>query len=1235
METMKKVKQITHLVMLSATLWSISVFGQISQGGVPISLKIEDKSQLSEVPVKVMPEINVEALRAEDAIFDQLKDRPWRYGIVHQVSYSPENSGVTDILEDGTKIWRLGIVCPGALSINILFKEYEVPKGARLFIYSANGKEILGAFTDFNNQPDRFFATSFLFSEHVIVEYNEPKEVDFEGKLTIGEITHGYRTLADYVKSFGQSGSCNVNVACPQAAGMENQIRSVAMIASSNGVSQGFCSGALINNTNNDGTPYFLTANHCGSSSNYPAGSSFYIFNWQSATCSNPASSPAYQSISGGTTKAYYSTSDFWLIQLNTAPPSNYNPYYSGWNRTTQSSITGKIWGIHHPSGDIKKISWSNNGVTTTAYGGGSGTTHWKIVWSDGTTTEGGSSGSPLFDTQGKIIGQLHGGAASCTNPTGADYYGKLGVSWTGGGSNTTRLSNWLDPTNSGATEIEGYDPYAYTCTPPTQQASNFIASDVQDNQLTISWQRGNGTGVIVLARAVSAISNHPVNGVNYTANSTFGSGSAIGSGFVVYKGTGTSVTVTNLLPGTTYHFGIYEFFTADNCYSSNPLTGSQQTTGTAPCNYCTVSATNDDNTGITRVSFNTINNTSPGTPSYSDFTNQSTVVQRGNTYTLSVWVNTDGNYTVQTKAWIDWNQNCEFETSEEYNLGSVTNNQNGLTSLSPLNITVPNEAALGQTRMRIRAVYGTTVNPAACGNQNYSEAEDYTINVLSAGVYANFTASPTTVEVGQPVTFTDASGGGQITSWQWNFGEGASPATAASQGPHQVVYTTTGQKTVSLTVNNNITETKPNFITVTAPCTTINTFPWEEIFNQASLPNCWAIQQTHPTNTWTSTTGYNIGTSTTVAPHTGSHFWYVPWITANQSEWLLTPVFDFTNLSEPTISFWFNGSYHWSVVNNNCDLDLMVKVNNGPWTKIWGETDHPEWTSTNVNYVWLQTILPLTQYAGQNNVRFAFRYTGNDGANFAIDNIRVWNNQTTPTTYNLTINTIGQGTVNVNGNVYTTPLTFNEGTVVTIQALASTGWQFESWSGDATGATNPISVTMDGNKTITATFIQTHFTVTFNVKDQQNQPLQEANITITPGNISLNTNTSGIATTQLQNGSYTINVFKSGYIPYEGQFTVAGSAIDLTITLNAVTVETISANNIHLYPNPAAKTITLVREIADNATVTIYNFNGTKMKMIAWDETTLKIDISNFPAGIYLIQIDGNSSSSLTFTKQ
>lgn len=146
---------------------------------------------------------------------------------------------------------------------------------------------------------------------------------------------------------------------------------------------------------------------------------------------------------------------------------------------------------------------------------------------------------------------------------------------------------------------------------------------------------------------------------------------------------------------------------------------------------YCTYNITNNDPTGITSVTFGTISNTSIGNPAYSDFTTQSTTIEQDGIYQLNVSVNTDGNWTVNTKAWIDWNQNYIFEVEEEYSLGSALNTTNGITSLSPLNITVPTVSTLGETRMRIVSVESSDPSPLSCGTQLYGEAEDYKLIII------------------------------------------------------------------------------------------------------------------------------------------------------------------------------------------------------------------------------------------------------------------------------------------------------------------------------------------------------------------------------------------------------------------------------------------------------------------------------------------------------------------------
>jgi len=447
-------KKVYLIIVVMFTILTIPSFAQVNIGGQPYSYTAKGISL--NVPAEMMPQVDVATLLAEDKASDGFKDRPWRFGENIEVNFNPKNSGILETLANGATLWRLTIETHAALSVNLLFDEYHLPEGATLHIYSTDQKNLIGGFTSANNQKDKQFATTLVRGSQVTVEYYEPASVDFSGSLNISRVTHGYRSVENYSRSLGSSGNCNMNVACPDAAPWSDEIRSAAMMVTGG---SGFCSGAMINNTNEDGTPYFLTADHCYSD---PGGWVFW-FNWQSEDCDNPSSSPSHDDVSGATLRARNADSDFCLVELNSAPPASYEVFYAGWNRADVAATTQV--GIHHPSGDIKKISFNDDQANSTDYMPNAylADSHWEIpVWDRNTTTEGGSSGSPLFDENHRIVGQLHGGWASCTSAT-ADYYGKLSMSWDRGGSSSNQLKDWLDPTDSGVEVIDGYDENAST----------------------------------------------------------------------------------------------------------------------------------------------------------------------------------------------------------------------------------------------------------------------------------------------------------------------------------------------------------------------------------------------------------------------------------------------------------------------------------------------------------------------------------------------------------------------------------------------------------------------------------------------------------------------------------------------------------------------------------------------------------------------------------------------------
>lgn len=423
-------------------------FAQIQHGGTPKSIMYG--LNVNSVPSFVTAETNVEALRQEDETLDQIKDMPWRYGYIHYVDVSIEEGRMTE-LPNGDRVWQLMVESKGAQTLNFTFDKYFLVPGATVFVYTPNYDRVLGSFTYENNKDHGFLTTTLMQSDKAIIELYEPKAAIGMSTLHLQRVVHGYRALDYKDKYIGDSGPCNNNVVCPEGDNWRDQIRSVGILLSQNNLSAGFCSGALVNNTCEDETPYFLTANHCGADDP----TTVVGFNFESTTCVGNTGPYLNNTISGVTERASNGGSDFMLLELSSTPPASYNVFYSGWDRTGNVS-TGHV-GIHHPAGDVKKITFDVDPGSQATY---SNALCWRVGnWEDG-TTEGGSSGSPLFGSNGLIIGQLYGGSASCSSIT-EDFYGRFDVSWDGGSSPGDELKTWLDPCNTGVTTLEGYDPNA------------------------------------------------------------------------------------------------------------------------------------------------------------------------------------------------------------------------------------------------------------------------------------------------------------------------------------------------------------------------------------------------------------------------------------------------------------------------------------------------------------------------------------------------------------------------------------------------------------------------------------------------------------------------------------------------------------------------------------------------------------------------------------------------------
>jgi lysyl endopeptidase len=445
-------------------LFSPSIFfAQIQLAGTPLSFSQNLASPLS----KTIPQPNWDKIREEDRGFTG----GLRIAAPVDLDFDMQNSGTWTSLPNGDRIWRFELRIDSGQGIAIAYNQFYLPKTSRFFVFNPETRQYLGAYSESNNTQSGEFMTDIIRGHRLMMEYFEPREVVGQGHFHLNTAYIAYQipqVQSTNAIGFGGSLACEINVNCPQAAAYQNQKRGVVMVVMNMRQGLVYCSGSMINNVANDGRPFVLSAFHCedGFTPNYNLWT--FNFNYESVDCNNPAIEPVRQSLQGCQKRAGYNMTDFLLLEIATPVPSAYNSFFNGW---TKDSLTTPSYTrvIHHPQGDIKKISFDNfapsvqggettwsNGITTPA------NSHLRFQLRQG-TSENGSSGAPIFNHLGQLIAQMHGGSNNIVDPCINVYSqaGRLAKSWDGGGTSTTRLRDWLDPLSTNTISLIGINPPA------------------------------------------------------------------------------------------------------------------------------------------------------------------------------------------------------------------------------------------------------------------------------------------------------------------------------------------------------------------------------------------------------------------------------------------------------------------------------------------------------------------------------------------------------------------------------------------------------------------------------------------------------------------------------------------------------------------------------------------------------------------------------------------------------
>ena len=354
-------------------------------------------------------------------------------------------------------VWTSAVRVPGATALRLHLTGVDLPRGSALYVYNLAG-QAFGPYTGRGPLGDGVLHTNTVFGEQLLLQLHAPANAERAPRLTVENIgVMGARFAAPRYSENGAidlgkikaqteaasnlcsyNADCVVNAACQSSSVVSTAKDAIASILYLSGGSYYICTGGLIADTvTTTVVPLFLTANHCVSRSAEASSVETY-FDYET-TCNSPNCTQPYNNTGetvGSTLLAGSSTTDVTLLQLSAAPTTPDGvAAYLGWTTTAVANTNNvPLYRISHPSGAPQAYT---EGVVDTTKGTCRTLPRGNFIYSRDTlgATEGGSSGSPVVNGSGQIVGQLYGACGFnvnnvCDSASNATVDGAFAVSY-------------------------------------------------------------------------------------------------------------------------------------------------------------------------------------------------------------------------------------------------------------------------------------------------------------------------------------------------------------------------------------------------------------------------------------------------------------------------------------------------------------------------------------------------------------------------------------------------------------------------------------------------------------------------------------------------------------------------------------------------------------------------------------------------------------------------------------